>query len=361
MTDRALDIETEYTRRLVERQRVLAAAERRHARFGSVRLLIAAAAVAIFWIGGLDLLAWLLVPLGAFVVVAFAHANLLNRSERIRSAIHFYERGLARIRHEWIGHGRTGDAYRPPDHLYADDLDLFGRGSLFELLATTRTQAGEATVAAWLLAPAPHEVARKRQGAVAELARRLDLRERVAVIGDHVKVAVDAPLLRRWAATAPAIGGGAIRAGVALLVAITLTTLTWWLQTGALSTMAAVLLLVQVAVGAWLRPRVVAVIEAVDEPAHDLDVLAQPAARHRTRAVRERAPAAPAAGVVGGGHRIGRNRAAVASGGAAGIPAQRLVRGSGRTADVGHPVGLCDRYVEAPRRRADSALARRRR
>jgi hypothetical protein len=266
-------IEHEYERRLDARRRQLAAGERRHAWFGHARLLIAAGAAIVIWWGGLDALAWLFVPLGLFVLVALAHARLLNRTDAVRSAIHFYERGLARIRHEWIGHGRTGDAYRQPDHLYADDLDLFGRGGLFELLVTTRTRAGEETMARWLLAPASHAVARARQEAVRELATRLDLRETVAVIGDHVKVAVDAPLLRQWAASTQRIGGGPVRVAVALLVAVTLVTLAYWSQTGAFSTLAAVLLVTQVLVGAALRARVVAVIEAVEAPAHDLGVL----------------------------------------------------------------------------------------
>lgn len=268
-------IAQDYEHRLAERRRLLAADERRHAWIGYLRLTIAAAAIAVVWIGGLDALVWVLVPLGLFVAVAFVHARLLNRTDRIRSAIHFYERGLARIRHAWIGHGRTGDAYRQRDHLYADDLDLFGRGSLFELLATTRTRAGEETVARWLLTPAPHDVAKARQDAVRELASRLELRETVAVIGDHVKVAVDAPLLRQWATTRQGIGSGIIRGGVAVLVAATVTSLVWWWQTGQLGNLAAALLVVQVLAGAALRHRVVAVIEAVDEPAHDLDVLSQ--------------------------------------------------------------------------------------
>lgn len=267
-------IEAEYRRRLDERRRALEHLEQRHAQFGYARLAIAAAGIIVFWRGGLDALAWLLVPFALFAAVAFAHARLLNRMDRARSAIHFYERGLARIRHEWIGHGRSGERYRQTDHLYADDLDLFGRGSLFELLSTTRTRAGEDVLAGWLLAPAAHTVARARQDAVRELASRLDLRETVAVIGDHVKVAVDAPLLRQWAASGHGIASHALRVAVAGLVATTLLTLVWWWQTGQLGALAVVLLVAQLAMATALRGRVVGVIEAVEAPAHDLDVLA---------------------------------------------------------------------------------------
>ena len=268
-----IDVEQDYEARLTRRQAQWAADDRRHAWFSYARLAIAAGAVVVLIVGGLAAMAWLLVPLALFLLVAVAHVRVLNARDRSRSAVTFYERGLARIRFEWIGTGRSGDEYRRPDHLYAEDLDIFGRGSLFELLATTRTRAGEATLADWLLSPAPHDVARARQVAVRELAGRTDLREMVAVLGDHVKVAVDAPLLRRWAAAPAALGHRAARFGVAVLVVVTVTTVFWWSQTGQLSAAAAALLIAQVLVGAALRPRVVSVIAAVDEPAHDLDVL----------------------------------------------------------------------------------------
>lgn len=274
MSDHITTIEREYEQRLAERRVTLARDDRAHARFGNLRLAISAAAVAIVLIGGLAAMAWLLVPLGVFVLVAWLHARRLNARDRTLSAVDFYERGLERIRHQWVGRGRTGDTWRPTDHLYADDLDVFGRGSLFELLATTRTRAGEEVLARWLLAPAPHAVARARQDAVRELAGRLDLRESIAVLGDRVKVAVDAPLLRAWARTRTRVGSPLARAAIGILVASTLATLAWWSQTGALSMLAALLLVVQVLVGGRLRARVVAVIEAVDAPAHDLDVLA---------------------------------------------------------------------------------------
>ncbi len=267
-------IDIQYTQRLDARRRALAQADRTHARISQLRLAIVAAGLATLWWTG-PTSGWWLLPAALFAGVAVIHARLLGRADRIRSAIHFYEQGLARIRHEWIGHGRSGDAYRQADHLFADDLDLFGRGSLFELLATTRTRAGEETLARWLLAPAPHETARARQEAVRELATRLDLRETVAVIGDHVKVAVDAPLLRRWAASTVGLGRPAIRMAIGLLVVVTVTVFATWWQTGAFGTLALGLLIAQVLVAMAFRPRVIAVVEAVDEPAHDLDVLAR--------------------------------------------------------------------------------------
>ena len=106
---------------------------------------------------------------------------MLQRFERARGAERVYLRGLDRLDGRWAGTGRDGAAFLE-GHPYARDLDLFGRGSLFELLNTTRTEAGEETLADWLRAPAPLDEVRARQAAVAELRPMLDFREDVAVL-----------------------------------------------------------------------------------------------------------------------------------------------------------------------------------
>ena len=268
-----LDTERQYREQLTQRQSALAGRERAHARFGYARLLIAASGAAILALGGLDALAWLLLPLGAFVLVAVAHGQLLNARDRAASAVEFYERGLARIAHAWIGRGRTGEAHRPAEHPYAEDLDIFGRGSIFELLATARTQEGEQTLARWLLEPAPPDPVRARQDAVRELMGRLDLRERVAVLGDQLRVGVDGALLRRWSRSPVRLRGAAPRVGLALLAAATTAALVWWVATGTLGSLVMALVAVQLGIAQWLKPRVLAVMHAVEAPSHDLDLL----------------------------------------------------------------------------------------
>ena len=71
---------------------------------------------------------------------------------RAESAAAFYRRGIARIEDRWAGIGQTGDRFRNDQHVYADDLDLFGRGCLFELLSTARLPMGENWLAEWLCA-----------------------------------------------------------------------------------------------------------------------------------------------------------------------------------------------------------------
>ena len=84
---------------------------------------------------------------------------------------------------DWAGAGADGARFLD-DHPYARDLDLFGRGSLFQLLNTARTEAGEETLADWFKRGAGRSTKSARgRPAVDELqARQLDFREDLAVL-----------------------------------------------------------------------------------------------------------------------------------------------------------------------------------
>ena len=273
MTPKA--VEELYRQRLAERQAALAAWERTHSAYAGLRIAVFVAGIGIVVIGGAAAsVNYLAGPIAAFLMLAIGHARLLNARDRVRSAIGFYERGLARVTHQWIGRGRDGLALAPESHLYATDLDLFGRGSLFELLATTRTHAGEETLARWLLAPAAPDVVRARQQAVRELAGMLDLREKVAVMGDEVRLGVHAGMLRRWSSAPIELRGTGPRILLAALVAATVSALILWGRTGEGAWLVVLTAAAQLAAAGWYKQRVTAVIQAVDEPAHDLELLA---------------------------------------------------------------------------------------
>src|SRR5262245_11921313 len=180
------DPHAEYTARLAARREAVARLVRREERISRLRLACVIAAAALAWIGirrGVPSPAWALAPLAGFAVLVARHWDTTAARTRAERAVAFYRRGLDRLEGTWAGGGETGDRFRHPAHPYADDLDLFGPGSLFELLCTARTGAGEDTLAAWLLAPAPPDEIRARQGAVGELRPRPDLRGSLALSG----------------------------------------------------------------------------------------------------------------------------------------------------------------------------------
>ncbi|HTI38569.1 MAG TPA: hypothetical protein VL484_13465 [Vicinamibacterales bacterium] len=146
---------------------------------------------------------WLLIfPVVVFAWLVWYHARVLRSRELATRAIRFYEHGLARLDDRWVGTGETGERFRNDDHVYANDLDLFGHGSLFELLSIARTRTGEAHLAEWLLAPADAPEIQERQHAVEELAPELDLREQLALIGADVDRTVQTDRLIDWAGSA---------------------------------------------------------------------------------------------------------------------------------------------------------------
>src|SRR5262249_31751428 len=132
------------------------------------------------------------------VVLLVVYARIRQAWYRARRAVAFYDAGLARLRDEWRGTGQQGTRFADEAHPYAADLDLFGPGSLFELLCTARTRTGADTLASWLRAGAAPGVVRERQPAVAELSRMLDLREDLALLGSDVPAGVDFDAVAAW-------------------------------------------------------------------------------------------------------------------------------------------------------------------
>ena len=116
-----------------------------------------------------------------------------------KRAVSVYSRGLARMEDRWAGSGETGEEFKDPLHPYAEDLDILGEGSLFQLLSTARTNMGKQCLARWLLTHADVQEIQKRQAAVAELKPRLDFREDLAVSGESERIAAKPEALIAWA------------------------------------------------------------------------------------------------------------------------------------------------------------------
>ena len=202
------DPRTVYSRLLKERLAEISAREARHQQLGYYRLAAVVAGVVVLWMAIEQTLSilWVLVPVAVFVGLIVLHEHLLRRLERRRRAAKFFEKGLARLDGKWAGTGESGERYADPEHPYAADLDLFGKGSLFELLCTARTHIGEETLARWLKVPEDPSVVRERQQAVAELRPRLQLREDLAVVAEEARTGVDPHALAAWGES-PGPGG----------------------------------------------------------------------------------------------------------------------------------------------------------
>ncbi len=189
-----------YRRRLGETRAALQREEKLHHGIGYAKavVFIAAAVAAVTLLHTPRLMIWLLIPALIFVVLLALHDRIIRRLEKQVRVTEFYARGLARLDDAWAGTGETGERFFDPAHPYARDLDLFGKGSLFELLSTARTRAGEETLARWLLRAAPPEEIRARQAAIADLQERVLLREQLFTAGEQVRAGVHPEALAAW-------------------------------------------------------------------------------------------------------------------------------------------------------------------
>ena len=258
----------EYGRRFEARDARAREARRLEDRISNARLLTFVVGVGVGW------LLWRIAPpLGLAPVIVFAllvaaHERARRARLRAERARVFYERGLARLDHRYAGNGNAGLRFLDDTHPYAAHLDLFGEGSLYELLCSSQTAAGQEKLASWLLDPPSSEPIEDRNAAVRELRPRLDLREELATIDPAVVTALESSQLLAWAEAAPVLEAPGLRVAARLLAAAALAALAAVSWIGGIPLLAVIAL--EIAVARAVAGRVRRVLGEVQRPARDL-------------------------------------------------------------------------------------------
>jgi len=267
-----LDPRQEYSNRLSSHLETLAAKDLLHARIGNLKLAVVAAGFLVGYLSfSRELLSryWVLVAVVVYLVLSLLHEFVIRAKTRASAAADHYRRGIARIEDRWFGTGQSGDRFRANEHVYAEDLDLYGKGSLFELLSTARLPMGENRLADWLRRPSPKPVVLARHELVSEFREKLALRENLAITGEALRPRLDPESLVGWAQDPRDLPGNVWR-GVALALALAAgATTVLYYQTRIVSPLALVLALE--ALLRWrLRKKTKAVIEGVSSNAEGL-------------------------------------------------------------------------------------------
>ena len=196
----------EYASRQRDRETAAAARERIHIHLGNAKVAIFVGALiyAAAMLGSLS--STVLSALAVlFVVLSIWHEFVMRALARARAAVAYYADGAARLQDRWMRDEPSGDRFRDRNHPYADDLDVFGPRSLFQLVSSCRTPIGEERLASWLLHPSPIPEIRKRQARVAALRTHLDLRERIAVVNAGRRRTIHAERLIAWSEQSPSL------------------------------------------------------------------------------------------------------------------------------------------------------------
>lgn len=186
-----------YTERAERFDREAAAKAATVGAYGTWRLVLFAAAVAVAWwqfASGQGTVAWAVLAGSA---VAFAVLVVRQRAarHRLRRAVFmadFNRAGIARIERRWEDLPPAPRFADPGSHDYATDLDLYGDASLLRLVGTCGTAPGWRTLQSWLLGPTAPETVALRQEAVREMAAAMDFRDRLAAearLADEARLA----------------------------------------------------------------------------------------------------------------------------------------------------------------------------
>jgi hypothetical protein len=267
----------EYTHRLHDRQKEAQRQLLWYATFARLRRLGLGMVVLLALLGEKEqfLVKVGLLTLPALLIeVAMRRRNRAQQSwQRAMRAADFYAHRLACLEDRWAGQGRSGRRFRDEAHPCAVDLDLFGRGSLFELLCTAETALGEETLAGWLRTPAAVEEIRARQAAVAEFRDLLDLREELMLLGRETPIGRESLDLPAWCRSAPLFSTTTQQVILASALLALACVAAAWLFGSAWPLLAA--LLIQAGVSLWLRQPVRELRHRVEPLAPILHALAR--------------------------------------------------------------------------------------
>ena len=272
------DARTQYESHLNAYRVQAARLKQRAGRLSNARLAVFLLAVVMAWFvwetSDISVI-WMALPLVSFLVLMILHAGVIRSLDRAKRAVVFYQKGLGRLEGRWAGSGDDGLRFLEESHPYARDLDLFGEGSVFELLCTTRTPWGARTLAGWLLSPASKETVVARQAAVRELGAKLDLIEELAIVDEEITPEVDPQSLVQWASSPPTLTSRVVRAAAFALAVVSVAVVLGWLGSYIHRSVVLTVLVIEATFALWLRSRVEEVIASADKPDRELGMLSR--------------------------------------------------------------------------------------
>jgi hypothetical protein len=191
-----------YKKQLLKLNAELSALNKRKSLYGWLRLLIMGLAlVSLWWIWTNAMLVALPLPfllLGVFLFILSKDLNNNDAIENIERLIKINQTEIEVLNHQFY-HLTDGNEYRPESHDYANDLDIFGRASLFQCINRCTTEHGNKLFAGWLLSPSSIDSIIQRQEAVKELAPQFEWRQQLQSYGhaQHISIATERKI-EKW-------------------------------------------------------------------------------------------------------------------------------------------------------------------
>jgi hypothetical protein len=144
---------------------------------------------------------WLSSFVAFFICLMVIHELIVAKQKKTEFKIAFYKRGIDRINGDWHSEQIEHNITAPRDHLFAHDLDIFGKDSLFNLLCTAFTQSGKEQLKLWLSTTPTKVLIDARQEAAKELSTQVDFRLELAVEASTIEETVHPERIIKWASS----------------------------------------------------------------------------------------------------------------------------------------------------------------
>ena len=129
----------------------------------------------------------MLIAFFTFLFRDLKNNDLIKNTERL---IQINKQETAILQHQFT-HLPDGLQYKPAEHDYANDLDIFGKASLYQYINRTTAEQSNQLLSRWLLSPATTETITERQQAVKELSQKQEWRQQLQAIGTENKITIE--------------------------------------------------------------------------------------------------------------------------------------------------------------------------
>ena len=178
-------------------------AKQKHAIVSIIRLAVFVAAL-LSWFYLLTLNITLGSSLGTLFIVAFlllikVHKNLEDKRNYLETIIKLNKHELDCCNGNFSNF-EDGSEYVDSSHPYSYDMDLFGKGSLFQYLNRTITNGGKKLLSNWLSnTPLKSQTIKQNQEAIEELSHLIEFRQEFYTVGKlHKSTDDEGILIKRW-------------------------------------------------------------------------------------------------------------------------------------------------------------------
>lgn len=175
-----------YQQQIANHKTGLEKLKKRSVLFGWLRFLsLALAFASLWWIWTNDFFILLPLPavfVGLFLVILAKHLDNNKSIENLRRLIHISETEIDVLNHHFT-HLPNGEEFKPENHEYSTDLDIFGRASLYQYTNRCTSEQGKKLFANWFLGPSSSKTIVERQEAVKEIAHQVEWRQQLRSYG----------------------------------------------------------------------------------------------------------------------------------------------------------------------------------